>query len=689
MTPLRFGPFSGIAPRIDPRYLPKHMGQNAENCRLFSGGLSSWKRPKQIVAATKATLGTVKSIFRMNNGGADFWLNWLTDVNCVRGPIAGDTSQRIYYTGDGEPRVSNFALATSGGDFPTQWFVLGVFAPTTAPTVGATGGSGAQVTRSFVYTFVTQFGEESQPSPPGTFTTFLNATSWDITNMQVAPANSFAVTGGSWSAGIATLNLASSFGLRVGEEISVTSVNPSGYNTAKAVLTDVQAGSIKYPLAADPGVWISGGTITRIAPHNTTSMKKRIYVTGDTGIGETDFQFWVEKNASDTGHSAAVTDSALGEVISSTDWAMPPVDMKGLIEHENGVLAGFSKNELCPCEPFRPHAWPTKYRQPTMRDIVGIGSFAKTIVVGTKAQPYISFGTHPENYTMEAVNLKQPCVSKRGVASFPFGVMYPSPDGLVLIGQGGALLASEVVVTKKEWAAFFPSTLHAQEFQGRYFAWFEESAGVTKGFIFDRSGQGPDLVPIAVPATASYTDPETGDLYVVDEGFIKQWDGDALNFLPYDWLSSIRVLPKPVNPGYAKVKAKYEQLDDDDAAQAQKASDTAFNATILDDAETHPGQGKTKGEWNGAMWNEMMWNGSLLIGGDFPVFDDRTLVFQLYALNEATNVMELKHTHYPVSEKVFALPPGYETTDVAIKIAGNIEATSCEIAETAEELAQV
>lgn len=688
MTPLKFGPFSGIAPRVDPRYLPKHMGQKAENCRLFSGGLSSWKRPQQIVAATKLMLGTVKSIFRMNNGGADFWLNWLTEVNCARGPIASDTTQRIYYTGDGEPRVSNFALATSGADFPTQFHVLGVFAPTTAPTVGNTGGVAANVTRAFVYTFVTQFGEQSQPSPPGTRTA-PGDTTWDITAMQIAPANSFAVTGGSWSAGFATLTFASTFGLRAGEEMGITAVTPSGYNVAKTPIVTLTATTVKYAVAVDPGAYSAGGTLTRTAPHNTTSMRKRIYVTGDTGTGNTDFQFWVEKNASDTSHSGTVTDSLLGEVIPSTDWAMPPVDLQGLIEHENGVLAGFSKNELCPCEPYRPHAWPTKYRQPTMRDIVGIGSFGKTIVVGTKAQPHVCFGTHPDSYTMEKVNLKEPCLSKRGVASFPFGVIYPAPDGLVLVGEGGALLASEPVVLKLEWKAFAPSTIHAQEHQGRYFGWFDDGRGLIKGFIFDRSGQGPDLVPFAQQATASWQDPETGDLYLVDEGFIKQWDADPLNALPYDWLSGIRVLPKPVNPGYAKVKAKYEQLNDDDAAAAQKAADTAFNATILDDPETHPGQGKTKGAWNSAMWNEFMWNGSLLAGGDFPVFDNRTLVFQLYALNEATNVMDLKHTHYPRSEKVFALPAGYETTDVAVRVAGNIDATLAEVAETAEELAQV
>lgn len=690
MQPLKISGFSGIAPMISPRKLAPTMAQVADNCRLFTGDLSSWRRPGVIATGSKALQGTIKSIFRVNNDGVDTWLNWLTDVDCVRGPIAGDTTQRIYFTGDGEPRISNAALAASTSDFPGNFYVLGVFAPTVAPTVNHTGGAAANVTRYFAYTYVTQWGEESQPSLPTAHTAPGDAT-WDITGMQVAPANSFVITGGSWVAGVATVTVASTFGLRADEEIGVTGTTPGGYDVAKTPITALTSTTISYALADDPGAWSAGGTVARTAPHNVASMKKRIYVTADTGTADTDFLFWVEKNASDTSHSATVLDAELGEVMSSAAYAMPPADMKGLIEFENGVLVGFSKNEVCPCEPYRPHAWPTAYRQSTNRDIVGIGSFSRAIVVGTKAQPYALSGTHPENYTLEKINRNEPCLSKRGVTSFPFGVIYPSVNGLMLVGVEGATLVTDGILSKREWTAFNPASLHAQEYQGRYFAWYEAGDGVIKGFVFDRSGRGPNMVTYSVPATASYTDPETGELYVVDAGKVKLWDGDTLNNLPYDWFSKIVALPKPINLGYAKVEADYAALGAADlaAAQAQQAMDTAFNATILDDPETHPGQGKTQGEFNGAGWNHFMWNGSLLIGGDYPNYDNRTLVFQLYARNSSTDQMELRHTEYPVSNKPFSLPSGYEETDYAVRVSGNIDAASVELAETAEQLEQV
>jgi hypothetical protein len=251
------------------------------------------------------------------------------------------------------------------------------------------------------------------------------------------------------------------------------------------------------------------------------------------------------------------------------------------------------------------------------------------------------------------------------------------------------VLTSETVIYRKQWADFFPETIHAAEFQGRYFGWYTDGDGISHGFIFDRSGQGPDLVKLSPLASASYNDDETGDLYIVDGINLKKWDGDPLNLLPFDFLSKIFVNPKPINPGYAKLDAMYEELDDLDEEIEQAAEDLAFNETILAEGETWPGQGKTKGSLNGMMWNEFMFNGSLLVGGDNPEFDNRSLGFQLYARELDTNVMALKHTAFPKSGEVFALPSGYESTDFAFRIFGNIDAHSLEVAETAEELANV
>lgn len=83
----------------------------------------------------------------------DSWLAWTSVVNAAPGPVAAD---RLYYTGDGAPKLK------VGNDV----YPLAVPRPTTAPTATEdTGGSGDVQTRAYCYTFVTAFGEESEPSP--------------------------------------------------------------------------------------------------------------------------------------------------------------------------------------------------------------------------------------------------------------------------------------------------------------------------------------------------------------------------------------------------------------------------------------------------------------------------------------------------------------------------------------------
>ena len=58
---------------------------------------------------------------------------------------------------------------------PTTTYRLGVPAPDGAPTVAVsgTGNEGAiDITTAYVYTFVTEFGEEGPPSPPSEFVEF-------------------------------------------------------------------------------------------------------------------------------------------------------------------------------------------------------------------------------------------------------------------------------------------------------------------------------------------------------------------------------------------------------------------------------------------------------------------------------------------------------------------------------------
>jgi hypothetical protein len=60
------------------------------------------------------------------------WLAWSTDVDIVSTAAGTSDEQRIYYTGDGVPKVTNYALATDGAQpYPANSYTLGLPLPDT------------------------------------------------------------------------------------------------------------------------------------------------------------------------------------------------------------------------------------------------------------------------------------------------------------------------------------------------------------------------------------------------------------------------------------------------------------------------------------------------------------------------------------------------------------------------------
>lgn len=151
--------FTGEIPRLLPRNLPPNAAQIAQNVRLTDGGLVAVRKAR-VEETLSAPVDEWLTIYKF---GAT-WLSWETVVSVAPAPIAAD---RLYYTGDGTPKmldgVTEYELALPG--------------PTGALT-GTLGGVGAGdvFSRVYVYTWVTGFGEESEPSPAS------NTVAWQAGN---------------------------------------------------------------------------------------------------------------------------------------------------------------------------------------------------------------------------------------------------------------------------------------------------------------------------------------------------------------------------------------------------------------------------------------------------------------------------------------------------------------------------
>ena len=100
--------FSGIAPQVSPRLLGETLAQTAEDVILDSGRLVPLRNNTDAYALSATGRN---SIFKYETGGQDYWLEWADEgVDVVLGPIATDSRDRVYWTGeggvDGFPRMS-------------------------------------------------------------------------------------------------------------------------------------------------------------------------------------------------------------------------------------------------------------------------------------------------------------------------------------------------------------------------------------------------------------------------------------------------------------------------------------------------------------------------------------------------------------------------------------------------------
>lgn len=157
--------FGGLAPKIANRKLPDGTAQVAQTVRLDSGDLESLYNTS--AKGAPQLVNNPKAIFPYGS----FWFSWPTVVNAINSPVAQDVYDRVYYTGDGKPKVTSNLIATGGGGpYPTASYDLGVPAPE-APTFVSVNGvdsdpenTSDDETRFYVITYVTEYGEEGPPS---------------------------------------------------------------------------------------------------------------------------------------------------------------------------------------------------------------------------------------------------------------------------------------------------------------------------------------------------------------------------------------------------------------------------------------------------------------------------------------------------------------------------------------------
>lgn len=182
MVALSLSNFGGMIPAVDPDLLPDNQASLSQNAWVYSGAVEGFR---ELTPVHTLVNPLAKKAFRVPITYYDkahipdsYWLEFENpDTDVISSPSVGDTYERFYWAAQGiQPQYNTKARIAAG----SPSFKLGIPAPTVAPVVSHTGGSGATETRAYVYAWVSAYGEEGPPSPPTLYTTHINAT-WDIT----------------------------------------------------------------------------------------------------------------------------------------------------------------------------------------------------------------------------------------------------------------------------------------------------------------------------------------------------------------------------------------------------------------------------------------------------------------------------------------------------------------------------
>lgn len=144
MASVKLTKFLGEAPKISSELLPDGAAQLAYNVKLYSGDLLPYRTP--VVVDNTERPGDIQTLHALRNPTTDdlVWLSWTSDVDIAIASDSSDNEQRFYYTGDGVPKVSNYALATGGSEpYPVNngYYELGLPLPDDTATATATSFS--------------------------------------------------------------------------------------------------------------------------------------------------------------------------------------------------------------------------------------------------------------------------------------------------------------------------------------------------------------------------------------------------------------------------------------------------------------------------------------------------------------------------------------------------------------------
>ena len=296
-------------------------------------------------------------------------------------------------------------VASIGANCALTYYRLGVPQPTSAPNISCSESTGRNCSaRSYVYTFINTFGEEGAPSPASRQVTVADGTAVAISNFATSDA----------TYGIVAINI---------------------YRTA---------------------------TVLRDGTEKTQESGTEFLLVAQVPVGTVSY--------SDT-----VLEKMLGEVLTTENNREPPQALRHITYMRGtGVLAGVTTNRVHFCQAYQPSNWPAEHDLTLPYNIVHAVSLGSKLFVTTDSYPYVIDGAQSceakQCRSVDSANTPLPdisCGHVHGAIATPFGIIYASKDGIVLVNPNGQFqIISSAWFSTDDWIKIRPETARFAYWRG-------------------------------------------------------------------------------------------------------------------------------------------------------------------------------------------------------------------------------
>jgi hypothetical protein len=382
---------------------------------------------------------------------------------------------------------------------PPIYFKLGVPRPIAAPIVSATETLGDESdARSYVYCYVNVFGEDSAPS---------------LASRQIT--------------------------VKAGDSVIISGFSPppEGYGITGLSL------------------YRTGTGIRRTAEEMLLPMTTWLHVA--------DFSITM------TSYEDAVLTKDLGTALDTEYVHVPPDNLRQITHIKGtGTLVGKAGNKVYFSGNYQPWNWPEELELTFPHNIINIVTVDQFVYVTTESRTYVINAEITCSQSIQSKDIRDTdceypdlgCGSPHSAVATPFGIVYPSTAGLVMVNAKAAVqVLTSPYIGAKDWILLRPDTVRLAYWLGCIFCVTETSSFIIN--IDPKTFSDSEMMGFSTisdkPVNMFTTD--SGEILMLEDGIIYQWNaGDRLR--PYKWESAFLEFPGNIGLTVGKVWTEGTQL---------------------------------------------------------------------------------------------------------------------------------